>query len=424
METNVIEKYDLMDGEAIIDQNFIIVTANEIFYRFVGTATNYIITDIIHQVDLDDFIDVADSLKVNTAKSMVLRMKRVDNSYRWMLMKVEKICEFSNNGNSNEYLRLHISDILSMEKQNKSYRDTLITYSHLLALEGEVVFYYNRKTNTINLYNFVDNSLISILEQNLDDFESGFISGECIQKQTIAEFREFCHDIRTNKRDFCHQITASFLNMDGRMEHLELKGAVTRQMDIVAGSIRNIDTTPVSYTQNTHDLLNAHELLTWPDLKKYVTRNILLNAEYSYTILLIQMEEYLDYRENARKEDQIRLIESVRQTIREMLSYRGVVAQYEQDTIAIAIKGIETDIKTRAFVEMLRSKVLWNLKKLDSSLTFHFSIGIARYPINGKERDVIFDKAVKALGIAKMKGGNRFIIYREHLHDDMLLTNK
>lgn len=150
----------------------------------------------------------------------------------------------------------------------------------------------------------------------------------------------------------------------------------------------------------------------------------MLNAEYSYTILLIQMEEYLDYRENARKEDQIRLIESVRQTIREMLSYRGVVAQYEQDTIAIAIKGIETDIKTRAFVEMLRSKVLWNLKKLDSSLTFHFSIGIARYPINGKERDVIFDKAVKALGIAKMKGGNRFIIYREHLHDDMLLTNK
>lgn len=137
METNVIEKYDLMDGEAIIDQNFIIVTANEIFYRFVGTATNYIITDIIHQVDLDDFIDVADSLKVNTAKSMVLRMKRVDNSYRWMLMKVEKICEFSNNGNSNEYLRLHISDILSMEKQNKSYRDTLITYSHLLALEGK-----------------------------------------------------------------------------------------------------------------------------------------------------------------------------------------------------------------------------------------------------------------------------------------------
>lgn len=154
------------------------------------------------------------------------------------------------------------------------------------------------------------------------------------------------------------------------MEQLELKGAVTRQMDIVAGSIRNIDTTPVSYTQNTHDLLNAHELLTWPDLKKYVTRNILLNAEYSYTILLIQMEEYLDYRENARKEDQIRLIESVRQTIREMLSYQGVVAQYEQDTIAIAIKGIETDIKTRAFVEMLRSKVLWNLKNLIVALLF------------------------------------------------------
>ena len=37
--------------------------------------------DAIHQVDIDDFIDVANSLRPDIKKSMCIRMRRIDNSY-------------------------------------------------------------------------------------------------------------------------------------------------------------------------------------------------------------------------------------------------------------------------------------------------------------------------------------------------------
>lgn len=424
METNVIEKYDLIDGIAIIDQNFIIITANEIFYRFVGLATNYTITDIIHQVDLDDFIDVANSLRPNTCKSMVLRMKRVDNSFRWMLLKVRKRSITDNNKILQEYLELNISDIMTMDKQNESYRETLINYSHLLALQGEVVFCYNRETHIINLYNFIDNSLISILEQHIQDFEHNYVNNGFISTDTIEEFRAFCKNIQNNNSSFTNEIAASFLNMENRMELLELKGSVTCQKDIVVGSIRNIDMQRVSYTHKTYDYSSTNGLLSFQELYDYVSKNIEYNTDCEFAVILFQLDDFKKMQTLKEGTFTDKLMCSIIQAAKDIVAYRGVVSSYDEDTICIAVKDINTDIKTRAFIEALRSKITWNYKRLESNKNIAFSIGISRYPNNDRNADVIFMKARRALKIAKFKGGKRYIIYREHLHDEILLTNQ
>ena len=85
MGLNYIDDYELVNGYAVIDSDFSIITANERMYKFVGTSTKFTIAEIIHQVDIEDFINVANSLRAGQSKSMVLRMKRIDNSYRWVL---------------------------------------------------------------------------------------------------------------------------------------------------------------------------------------------------------------------------------------------------------------------------------------------------------------------------------------------------
>ena len=45
-------------------------------YKFLGAARKAAISDAIHQVDIDDFINVSNNLRIGQSKSMVLRMKR------------------------------------------------------------------------------------------------------------------------------------------------------------------------------------------------------------------------------------------------------------------------------------------------------------------------------------------------------------
>lgn len=66
MENNLITEYQVIDGSAIVDREFNIITADEQVFRFIGVGlsmyTYTSIVDIIHPVDLDDFIDVSNSL--------------------------------------------------------------------------------------------------------------------------------------------------------------------------------------------------------------------------------------------------------------------------------------------------------------------------------------------------------------------------
>ena len=54
-----IGKYELLEGYAMVNKNFHIVTANEAMYQFMGIAKRYDIVDVIHPVDLDDFINTS-----------------------------------------------------------------------------------------------------------------------------------------------------------------------------------------------------------------------------------------------------------------------------------------------------------------------------------------------------------------------------
>ena len=110
MEKNIIEKYELIDGHAIIDMNYNIITANEEMYRFIGISTMTSILESIHQVDLDDFMDVAHHLRQDQEADMVIRMRRSDNSYRWILLHIAHF-QFVSTDNSFEYFELSASDI-------------------------------------------------------------------------------------------------------------------------------------------------------------------------------------------------------------------------------------------------------------------------------------------------------------------------
>ena len=123
MKHNYLDNYELVNGYALIDTDFSIITANEKMYKFLGAVRKVAISDAIHQVDIDDFINVSNNLRIGQSKSMVLRMKRVDNSYRWVLMDIKRL--YMSNNHKKEYLELNISDVIGLKNHTNHLNEDI-----------------------------------------------------------------------------------------------------------------------------------------------------------------------------------------------------------------------------------------------------------------------------------------------------------
>lgn len=110
MQSKIVDSKSIIHSRAIIDENYQIISADEEFFRFAG-PTIRLITDAIHQVDMDDFLYVTERLNAFEEKSMVLRMQRYDNTYRWCLMNISKL---QVNIDGAEHINIDISDIINL----------------------------------------------------------------------------------------------------------------------------------------------------------------------------------------------------------------------------------------------------------------------------------------------------------------------
>ena len=300
---NYIDEYELTNGYAVVDRNFSIVTANEPMYLFLGMSKHYSIMDAIHQVDIDDFIDVANSLRPEIKKSMCIRMRRIDNSYRWVIVDIEK--KVIPNTDSSEYLELHISDVLVIRELNKK-------------LQQQIKAFKNETAENRNL----------------------------LIMQPEPAIKEFC--IKNIESDNNCQLSLIYLEVD------------------------NIEQFKATHTDD-----ECHRIT-------YVIEDTILKA----------------------------------------IDDRGVLGRLNDFKYIIAIKNINKEVKLRAFLVHIRTQISWHCKFIDSSYNIEFSIGIGRYPDNGKDLDLIKKKIQKAINMARSKGGNRYIIYKEFLHGEIEDSDK
>ncbi len=110
MRNDGINSKNIIHSNGIIDENYAIISADEELYCFLG-PTIKLITDAIHQIDMDDFLYVMERLNKFAVKSMVLRIRRFDNTFRWCLVTVEKS---QVHVGGREHINIEISDIINL----------------------------------------------------------------------------------------------------------------------------------------------------------------------------------------------------------------------------------------------------------------------------------------------------------------------
>lgn len=110
MQDKVVDSKSIIHTRAVIDEDYRIISADENFFRFVG-PTIRLLTDVIHQVDMDDFVYVVEQVNAFEENSMVVRIQRYDNTYRWCLLTISR-SQISIDGK--QHINIGLSDILNL----------------------------------------------------------------------------------------------------------------------------------------------------------------------------------------------------------------------------------------------------------------------------------------------------------------------
>lgn len=421
MDKNIFEKFELVDGNIIMDCDFNVICANEDMHRFIGVSvTDLSMVEIIHQVDFDDFKDVISHIKTNTQKEMVLRMRRSDNSHRWMLMRISARKLDEANGIFT-YYELNISDILTLKKQNKSLQKNLLNFRHLLAMENEIFFTYDYETDVFQINNFLDNEIHNIMECSFDEFKTMAVSDKRISDDTVGEFIACCDDILNGAISYSHIFNTNLFMERVSFDKVEFRGSTIYQKNkshIAVGSVRILTDSYKYKSLYTVSTSKANEMLSYEDINSFCEDSIMYDENSEIALILIEIDNLNDILENYGQEYFDKIYKSYFSTLEQMTHYRGTVCEIKSNLVCIAIKGINTELYLRAFIESLRNQVAWNIRLLGMEEKITFSIGAARYPQNGKDLRKIHRKFVKALGIAIEKGRDRYIIYKEYLHEN------
>ena len=148
--------------------------------------------------------------------------------------------------------------------------------------------------------------------------------------------------------------------------------------------------------------------------------NISYNKNYRFAFIKVHIDNITEFKDTHGEKAYNTILDIIKETLLKVVEYRGVAGNPDNETeYVVIVKDLYNESELRAFIEYMRSRIIWECKAFDVSFMPLFSIGIGRYPDNGTDFKVITDKLIKATDIAISKGGNRYIIYKEDIHGEL-----
>lgn len=259
------------------------------------------------------------------------------------------------------------------------------------------------------------------MECSFDEFKTMAVSDKRISDDTLGEFIACCDDILNGAISYSHIFNTNLFMERVSFDKVEFRGSTIYQKNkshIAVGSVRILTDSYKYKSLYTVSTSKANEMLSYEDINSFCEDSIMYDENSEIALILIEIDNLNDILENYGQEYFDKIYKSYFSTLEQMTHYRGTVCEIKSNLVCIAIKGINTELYLRAFIESLRNQVAWNIRLLGMEEKITFSIGAARYAQNGKDLRKIHRKLVKALGIAIEKGRDRYIIYKEYLHEN------
>lgn len=402
---------------AVIDRFYLTSVTNRAFNDYFGNATYGCITEFVNPDEKESFIEFIDGFSGEETEKCFL-LKNSDGEYRLNLVKLTAF-------EGEPVLRnidIEMVDIDSVVEVNYRICDDISMERVIMGLTGEYVFTYSELTGDIKIVRYEASSREVIVRLPLDEWREYMADGR-VAMEDMVELDSLINCIRTYMSDFCVKLTTSMRTLGKVMEKVKFIGTVyTRYTgeNIVTGRIVLADG-----VNSMGNIVEVVDELTMDSLTKvynkktiteYASRLVKQDTVNRISIAILDIDYFKQVNDRYGHLYGDKVLTRVAKKLKEVVGEDGVVGRIGGDEFMIVLKGINDDYALRGILRAIRTQVKWEFKNDYENFQVTTSIGVAFSPNNGHDYEELFKKADFCLYVAKEKGRDRYVFFRDEIH--------
>lgn len=414
---------DILEANCTVTDEYSIVSGDERFFRMVGENSRFLMNRLVHP---DDRASFESFLVGDGVNPMLARLQIKGDIYRWVL--ISKIKSGSQTGSG--LTDLHIQDILTQSAKFELYFSNVRKYRSLMNLVREKFFEYDFATDIICIYFYINGRSEIIERDSLEEWQKRMVRLNYVEGENVDKFNRMCADIRGGTDSFSVTFQSTLMSKGSRRDTLNFKGETIcegNSKKLVAGVINEIggriDDKNVLY-DNDASKDSATGLLN----KKAVTEEIVSaikqaeenEIKNNMYLVIIDIDDFKSVNDTYGHYFGDEVILSFSNELKKHLGDRGIAGRIGGDEFMCLLTDYRDEEEVRGFLKAIRKGLKYSLSERQRGYNFSVSIGVSTYPKDGNTYEKLFKIADGALYIAKEKGKDRYIIYDEAFHGDMI----
>ena len=406
-------------GKASIREGLYIVNADEHFYQLVGKKSCFTIPELLHPDDVDCFLKAVEMLDIEP-QCLLVRLLTDDDTYCYVYMRMSYYGRMLKDFRSFD---VEICDIMEITDRYKIYVDLLAKYRRMMTLHDGIFFEYSYKTDILQIYEYINGHSRMLFYKNLTETMQAVREDDRYSDKQKEEFLAIGEAIHNKIDCFKMSMDAEVLIEYMKGVRIECNCAVLYKEDIhylLVGIVHYVGEkqpqTSYYMSENANDPTTG--LLNKRAINEYANEQIRDSAQGGYLILL-DIDNFKQINDKYGHMFGDEVINTTAEILRSATHTRGMAGRFGGDEFMLVLEHVKTEEELRRVLKVIDKHAKWAFYEKEG-FDISFSMGIVKFPEDGATYEELVQKADKCLYIAKEKGKNRYIIYREHLHGALL----
>ncbi len=406
-------------GKASIKEGYFIASADEYFYYLVGKNTCYSLPELLHPDDVASFMEAVKCLECEP-QSLIVRFMISSERYRYFYM------ELSYNGKvlgGFQSFDIEISDIMMLLNRYKFYENLVGKYRRMLTLHDGLFLEYGYDDDGIQIYEYYNGQSRRMYYKTLTQTEARIKASEQLTVCQKEEFFRLAESIRKGMDCFKLSIDAEVFIESMKGVRLECNCALTYKEDRHDKMVGMIHYTGnkrprKTYYQTEYASDSMTGLFNKRAINEYAVEQI-QNSKKSGYLAIIDIDNFKQINDRFGHMFGDEVIIKTAEILRSITQNRGMAGRFGGDEFLLVLEKVNQETELRRIMKVLDKHAKWAFAEKEG-FTISFSIGICKFPEDGDTYEEVLKKADKCLYLAKDKGKNRYIIYREEMHGALM----
>lgn len=407
---------------ASFDDKYNIFVSNKSFTSYLGSEElrSFKITDYIHPDDVESFKKFVEDKSFTGGGEEVFRLKKKNNGWHYNVVRIHTEKGMVENRRN---IGVEIIDINESVGDYETAMDSLSRVRLLMSLTDEFAFIYDKATNMFKMFKYDRFNRIILYDMDIDQWKREMLSKSYVKYDEKAMLDTLVLNMKTFADSFSIKMNCAIRTQSDILEAVRFIGTVHNESSgnkIIVGRV--VSDESVGHASTAMEIMNElqYDSLTGVYNKKTITeyakKRISEEKEKRIVIAILDVDHFKSVNDTFGHLYGDKVLARVGGRLKEIVGEDGVIGRIGGDEFMIVFNGLDDDQVLRGMLRAIRTQIKWEFAEDFENLSITCSIGASIFPVNGRDYEDLFKKADCCLYIAKEKGRDRYVFFRDEMH--------